>query len=305
MNQSTTKSYLAALLMSIIIGFSFLATKIGLQDGKPLEILAHRFTFAFIALVLLFVLGFFHFKLDKGELLKILPISFFYPITFFGLQILGIAKISTSEAAIIQATTPIITMTLAALFLNEKTNTRQKFFVLLSLSGVIYISLMKPLDGNSSSLFGIILLLFSSLGSAANMVLVRKMVPKYGFQKITTMGIVSGFLFFNGIYIIERVSTGQTSSYFRGVSHPSFLWSLLFLGVLSTLGSSLLANYALKGLEASRASIFTHLATIISILAGMVILNESLYGYQILGGLLIIIGVIGTNYYSNKSKKGS
>ena len=68
MKQSTTKSYLAALLMAIIIGFSFLATKVGLRDGKPLEILAHRFTFAFIALILLFIFGFFRFTLKKVNL---------------------------------------------------------------------------------------------------------------------------------------------------------------------------------------------------------------------------------------------
>ncbi len=303
MNKSTLKAYLAALLMAIIIGFSFLATKVGLRDGEPLEILAHRFTFAFIALIFLFIFGFFRFKLEKEEILKILPLSLFYPIIFFGLQILGIARVSTSEAAIIQATTPILTMILASFFLKESTNTLQKLFAFLSLFGMVYISLMKPMEGNSGNLLGIGLLLFSSLGSATNLILVRKLVPRYGFQKITSLGVLSGFLFFNGLYLAERIAKGQISTYFQGISHPPFLFSLLFLGILSTLGSSLLANYALRVLEASRTSIFNHLATVISILAGVILLQESIHDYQILGGILIIIGVIGTNYFSKKPLK--
>lgn len=194
-------------------------------------------------------------------------------------------------------------MILASVFLMERTNSSQKLFVLLSLIGVVYISLMKPTSGNSGSLLGFALLLFSSLGNAVNLVFVRKLVPKFGFQKITSIGILSGFIFFNGFYFVDLMRTEELSTYFQGISHPSFLFSLLFLGVLSTLGTSLLANYSLRGLEASRASIFNHLGTVISILAGVILLNESLYVYQILGGSLIIVGIIGTNYFAQKPQQ--
>lgn len=300
MQQSITKSYLAALLMAIIVGFSYLATKLGLRDGNPIEILAHRFTFALLGLIILFIFGFFRFKLEKGDFLKILPLSLLNPILFFGLQILGVARVATSEAGIIQASTPILTMMLASFFLKEKTNNLQKFFVFLSLFGVVYISLMKPMSGNPGSLLGVFLLFLSSLSNAINLVFIRKLVPKYGFQKITSIVIFSGFVFFNGLYLANKIIQGEVSTYFQGISHKPYLLSLLFLGVFSTLGSSLLANYALRSLEASRTSIFNHLATIISIFAGVIVLNETLHGYQILGGLFIILGVVGTNYFANK-----
>lgn len=303
MQQSITKSYIAALLMAIIVGFSYLATKLGLRDGNPLEILAHRFTFALIGLIILFIFGFFRFKLEKGEFFKILPLSILNPILFFGLQILGVARVATSEAGIIQATTPILTMILASFFLKEKTNIIQKFFVFLSLFGVVYISLMKPMSGNTGSLLGVFLLLFSSLSNAINLVFIRKLVPKYGFQKITSIVIFSGFIFFNGLYLVNKIINGEVNTYFQGMTHEPYLISLFYLGVLSTLGSSLLANYALRSLEASRTIIFNHLATIISILAGVIILNETLHEYQVLGGLFIILGVIGTNYFANKKIK--
>ncbi|NLB19958.1 MAG: DMT family transporter, partial [Clostridium sp.] len=212
MQQSITKSYLAALLMAIIVGFSYLATKLGLRDGNPIEILAHRFTFALLGLIILFIFGFFRFKLEKGDFLKILPLSLLNPILFFGLQILGVARVATSEAGIIQASTPILTMILASFFLKEKTNNLQKFFVFLSLFGVVYISLMKPMSGNPGSLLGVFLLFLSSLSNAINLVFIRKLVPKYGFQKITSIVIFSGFVFFNGLYLANKIIQGEVST---------------------------------------------------------------------------------------------
>ena len=189
MQQSITKSYLAALLMAIIVGFSYLATKLGLRDGNPIEILAHRFTFALLGLIILFIFGFFRFKLEKGDFLKILPLSLLNPILFFGLQILGVARLATSEAGIILASTPILTMILASFFLKEKTNNLQKFFVFLSLFGVVYISLMKPMSGNPGSLLGVFILILSSLNNAINLVIIRKKDTKYEFQKITSISL--------------------------------------------------------------------------------------------------------------------
>jgi drug/metabolite transporter (DMT)-like permease len=56
----------------------------------------------------------------------------------------------------------------------------------------------------------------------------------------------------------------------------------------------LLSNYALTRMEASRMSIFQHLSTVISILAGILFLDETLSPVQVLGAVLIVAGVMGT-----------
>ena len=59
-------------------------------------------------------------------------------------------------------------------------------------------------------------------------------------------------------------------------------------------------NYMLANLKAANASVFFNLATVISIIAGVVIMREHLYWYQIVGGVCIIVSVWGTNYYENR-----
>lgn len=296
MNQKTS-AYLAAVSMSVIIGFSFLANKVTLVTGSPWAVLAHRFTFSFLVLITLKGFGFFKFKLKKEEMISILPLSLFYPLLFFPLQILGLQRVFSSEAAIIQATTPLLTMLLASLILKEKTKPLQKIFMLISLSGVLYISLMKETDLTRGSLMGYMLLLLSSLSSAANIVLIRKKVRDHSFLKLTSVAITAGFIVFSTINIILHLADHRINEYFLPLMTPSFLMGVIYLGVLSTLGTSLLSSFALTRLEASRMSIFNHLGTVISILAGVLILKESLEGYQVAGAILIIIGVMGTNYY--------
>lgn len=298
--EKKTAAYLAALSMSIIIGFSFFTNKISLNTASPYAILAHRFSFAFLGLLVLKGLGFMKFKISKKEFLTILPLSLFYPLLFFSLQLLGLQRVFSSEAGIIQATTPLMTMILATVILKEKTARKQKIFMLISLTGVVYISLMKGAELSLTSLTGYVLLLLSSLSSAMNLVLIRKLVRNHSFIKLTTVAITTGFIIFNLVNLILHMNKGTVHTYFSPLRTPSFLLGVLFLGVLSTLGTSLLSNFALSRLEASSMSIFNHLGTVISIFAGVILLQEHLSYYQIIGAILIIIGVIGTNYFSKK-----
>lgn len=301
--EKKTTAYLAALSMSIIIGFSFFTNKISLNTASPYAILAHRFSFAFLGLLVLKNLGFLKFKMAKEEFMTILPLSIFYPLLFFSLQLLGLQRVFSSEAGIIQATTPLMTMILATVILKEKTTRKQKIFMLISLTGVVYISLMKGAELSVLSLTGYALLLLSSLSSAMNLVLIRKLVRNHSFMKLTSVAITSGFVIFNLVNLILHIIEGTLHSYFQPLRTPSFLLGVLFLGVLSTLGTSLLSNFALSRLEASRMSIFNHLGTVISIFAGVLLLQENLKYYQVIGAVFIIIGVIGTNYFGRSHRE--
>lgn len=114
------KAYMAAIGLALIVGFSFMITKLTIGTASPIETLAHRFTVSFLTLLIFILTGTIklHFKWDEVKIL--LPLSFFYPILFFSFQIYGLQYIASSEAGIIQATAPIMTMILAGLLLKEK-----------------------------------------------------------------------------------------------------------------------------------------------------------------------------------------
>jgi len=73
----------------------------------------------------------------------------------------------------------------------------------------------------------------------------------------------------------------------------------LYLGILSSVVAYFLANYTLSKIEASRSAVFANISTIVSIVAGVVVLHESFQVYHVIGSIMILVGVWGTNYYKS------
>ncbi len=81
-----------------------------------------------------------------------------------------------------------------------------------------------------------------------------------------------------------------------------FVLAILYLGILSSLGTSYLSNFALSKIEAAQMSVFSNVATLITIIAGVLFLQEAFHLYHLIGGIMIIIGVVGTNLVGSRSK---
>ncbi|MEC1260140.1 DMT family transporter [Bacillus swezeyi] len=299
MNKS---AYLAALLYAFIIGFSFFFIKLALTTAGPVDILAHRFTIAFLAALFPLLFGWVNIRLRFKDVLVILPLALFYPVMFFAFQVFGLVYTSSSEAGIIQAAIPIFTMILASYVLKERFTKRQFFFTVLSAAGVACIFFMKNADAGGSDLRGAALILLSALSSAGYNVLARKMTRTFSSLEITYVTICAGFLFFNGIAGVEHMANGTLAGFFTPYTDPVFLLAILYLGVLSSLATSFLSNYALSKIEAAKISMFNHLATLVTILAGILWLGETLEWFHFLGSVMIITGIIGATAIQSKKK---
>ncbi|EGO63872.1 DMT family transporter [Acetonema longum] len=287
------KAYAAAFLYALIIGFSFLFVKIALSAASPMDTLAHRFTISFAVASIPVLTGHIRLELNSRDLMTILPLAIFYPALFFAFQAFGLACASSSEAGIIQATVPIFTLILAAHFLKEYSTTRQKFATLVSVAGVVYIFAMKGAALELTNAKGMALILLSALSAACYSVLARKLTRRYSLPLLTYIMTAFGMIAFNGISVIQHFAGQTLADYFIPLASRNFFIAVLYLGVLSSLGTSFLSNYALSKMEAAKMSVFNNLATLITIFAGVVFLQERLEYFHIIGAVIIIIGVIG------------
>ncbi|GED57586.1 DMT family transporter [Brevibacillus formosus] len=299
------KAILAALLNAGITGLSFLFLKMALAVTNPVDTLAHRFTVAFIAASIPIVFGWIKLSIKPKDMLTIIPLAMLYPILFFTLQAFGLVYTTSSEAGIIQATVPIFTMIMAAFFLGESSTWLQKLSTLLSVGGVVYIFAMKGLGVSavSGSSIGTVLILLSAFSLAGYSVLARKMTKSFHYIDMTYMVALLGFLFFNGWSVIRHSAEGTLSTYFAPFASSAFIISIVFLGILSSLMTSFMTNFALSKMEASKLSVFNNLSTLVTIVAGVIFLQEQLAYYHLIGAVMIIIGVIGTNFLGAKIKK--
>ncbi|WP_394266889.1 EamA family transporter, partial [Anaerotignum sp.] len=90
------------------------------------------------------------------------------------------------------------------------------------------------------------------------------------------------------------------TAYKMVLQEPTAIFSVVYLGIFASVLAFFCMNYMLGKLPAANACIFNNMATVISIFAGILVLHEKMHWYQMVGGILIISGVWGTNYYEGK-----
>lgn len=295
--------YLAALLHNLITGLSFLFTKTALKHANPVDVLAFRFTTSLLALFIPVLFRRVQLKFRGKNLRQVVALALVYPITFFALQTFGLLHATSSEGGILLAITPIFTMILAAIFLKEKTTFLQQVSIILSVAGVLYIFIMKGAGLDPTETLGIFLLLLSAFVSAGYHILTRITIREFTATEISFMMTLLGFFFFNTLSLSGHAMAGSLQHLLALFSNLEFLLAVFYLGVLSSLVTSLLNNYLLANMEAAKVSVFGNLRTVFTIFAGVYFLKEPLFFYHVAGSFLIILGVIGANYARHQPKK--
>mgnify|MGYP003608042459 CR=1 FL=1 len=191
---------------------------------------------------------------------------------------------------------------MTALFLKEKSNFLQIISILLSVAGIVFILLKSGLEAGSNNLKGNLLILLSVVSIVIYYTLGRKINKNHNTLDITFFMTVTACIVFNLTAFFSHVQAGTINHFLEPLKKSSFLWSVIYLGVLSSFLTSFFSNYALTVIPASQVAIFNNLSPIITIFGGILFLQESLYAFQVLGGLLVLVGVVGTLAFREKNK---
>jgi drug/metabolite transporter (DMT)-like permease len=276
-----------------------LFTKLALQVADPIDTLAFRFTLAFIALSIPLRAGWIKLTHSRSRW-RLVPIGLLYPSAFFGFQAVGLTYTTSSEAAIFQATSPIFTLILASLLLRESASWIQKLAVLCSVGGVIFIAAMSGASVQDTDVWGMIWLLVSTVSLSLYSVLARLYREGYTAVEMSYVMLQTGCIGFGVLAIVRHALAGTMHTLLQPLTNPVFIASILYIGLMSSLLSSVMSNYLLARIEAYKMSLFVNLGTLLSIVAGIVFLHEVLAYYHIVGALLIIGGVLGA--HSRKKK---
>lgn len=304
-NKTQTKylPYLSGIGIAIIFGLSFMFTKDALSIYKPLELLSYRFALAALVLSLLVVLGIA--KVDfKGKPWKyLLVLSIFQPILYFIGETLGVRLTSSSEAGMMIALIPVVVTVLAVIFLGERPNTKQYISIFASVAGVIFILVMSGGFKIGGHFLGLLFLLGAVVSGGVYNILSKKYSKHFTPVEITFVMMWVGALAFNSAYFIQKLASHSSGKSFETLFTLAGAVPLIYLGVLSSIGAFFMFNYMLSKLPASNAAVFTNLVTVIAIMAGIIVKHESFYWYQMVGGLMIIGGVWGTNQFADKIKQ--
>ncbi|XMB65853.1 EamA family transporter [Mycoplasmatota bacterium zrk1] len=292
--------YISGLVFATIFGFSFMFSKIILGHITTMQLLAYRFLIAFIVFEVLRLLKIIKINFKGKRIMLLFYTASFQPVLYFILETYGLSLTQSSEAGMMIALIPIFVTILSALFLNEKPTKLQLITIFISVSGVFYINLMRQSSGEEVNYLGLILLLGAVISAAIFNTLSRRSSREFNSYELTYSMMLSGMIVFNGIAVFQGIAEGNLENYFMPLLNRSIIAPILYLSVVASICGFFLVNYSLSKLEAHVSSIFANIATIVSILAGTIILGESFYYYQIIGSVLIIAGVYGTVKFRRK-----
>lgn len=303
MYKSNFYPYLSGIGMASIFGFSFMFTSMGLDVISPMELIAYRFLTAALIVTLLWAFGFVKLNYRGKKAMPLVLLSLCEPVVYFIFETYGVKYTSSSMSGLMIALIPVAVTAFAILFLNERPTIYQLSFIILSVSGVVFIILMTGIDSHNTSLVGFIYLLGAVLSAGFYSILSRKSSLEFSPFEITFAMMWFGAVFFNLFDLFGRIINKNFDGYFTNLLDYRAFIPVLYLGILSSVVAYILNNFTLSKLPASQASVFANLTTIISIIAGVMIRHEAFYWYHVIGSVMILIGVWGTNYYS-KGEQG-
>ena len=285
---------LCTLVASLLYGLTFVFIKRIIGEVSVLTLLSGRFSLAFIIMTVLILTGVLKINLKGKPVRWLLLIALFSPALYFIFETLGIKMTTASESATITACIPIMTMVLSTLIIHEPPTKQQAVSIAGSVMGVIVIMLAKDISASFSPL-GYVLLGGAVVTDSMCSVLTRKFVEFTAAER-TYMMTFLGAVVFTAAASIEHITAGTFGEFIRlPFTNMDYLISIIYLGGVCSVAASMLSRTAIAYIGPNRATSFAGVATITSVLAGVMLLKESFTFLQGVGTLIIIIGAYTAN----------
>ncbi|MFI9587899.1 DMT family transporter [Streptomyces sp. NPDC052236] len=275
----------AVMAAALFWSSSYAVTKQVLEDVGPLSIGAIRFALAALLLGVMVRLNRHRPARPDARQRRQLYLSGFLGITvYFILENIGVDLSTASDASLIVATYPLMTMLLELVVFRARMPPLRVAGVLLATIGAFLVVRNGVQVGGSSRWLGDILLLLGGLAWAGYNVLGKRASAGQDAMSVTyyqTLAGAAGFLLASLLEAGDwRMPSATASSL------------LVYLAVACSVGGFLLYNYGLRRMASSVAVNILNLVPVFGVIGAVVINGESIRPAQAAGGVVIIVGVV-------------
>nr|MDT0660341.1 DMT family transporter [Micromonospora sp. DSM 115978] len=291
-------TYIALCAAAFFWGGSAIAGKLLLDSMLPASVTFSRFAGATVLLLVVCLAMRLRLRVTLREhaqfaLLGVVGVTLCYYFYFEGL-----ARSTAINAALAEATIPLVTLGLSVLARRERSNRWQTAGFIVSYLGVVLI--ITRLDwrvvAESRYNLGDLLLIASTLCFGLYNFLLRWFAPQ------ATSMVQTYYIFAYGSLALAPWLL-FTSGAVRDLGRlPGLPADLLIAAVFMCVGSSVLAyvffNHGIEKIGASKASSFINLVPVITIVLAIALLREIPSTAQIVGGVVVLVGV----YVANRAK---
>ncbi|WHH60779.1 DMT family transporter [Petroclostridium sp. X23] len=292
-NKALYSYYLASASAVLLWSASFIATKMAYETFAPIQLGAVRTFFAVILFGIIRRIIKNNEKIDKEDRIRVAVSGILGITLYFTIENIGVSMTSSSNAALIVASFPAVTTLLEFFIYHLRPTARKVLGIILALMGVAVLTQV-TIDSSSKSLLGNVILIGAGLVWAFYNFITREITNKYSAMTLTYYQMLVGAIFFVPFVIIEG-STWKMPS----ITSAS---ALIFLSVGCSVTAFLLYNLGLRKLSASVSVSLMNLVPVLGLIFSILILRETVFVIQVLGGIIVIIGVILSSVQKGEKK---
>jgi drug/metabolite transporter (DMT)-like permease len=295
--------YGACALAGCLWGTGFYWGRLALDEMSVEHMVLYRFLFACVGMAPLVLMNLGRFRLTGRELrLLLLSAAFGVPMQFL-LQFHGLARTTVSHASLMVGALPVMLAAAAALFAGERLDGIGWLALCGSTVGAALVVLgghRGPAAREVPSLAGDLLVVASLLVAIAWILLSKKLMESHSPPVVTAYTILAG----TGMLAVVVLGPWLCNPLLRPFTGCEFYpppfthvsptaWAALAIsGLLCTATTTLLWNWGIHHVPASRAGVFLNIEPALGSLLGVQLLGERLGPYAWAGGALILTAAI-------------
>ncbi|MFO7849486.1 MAG: DMT family transporter [Spirochaetia bacterium] len=280
----------AILFAAMCWGGDYIVVKDALTRISPLYLNGFRFLFAFLLMVLIFWKKFAH--IQKIEILGGL-ISGLSMFVGFAFLTVGMQYTDAGKAAFITAS--YVVMVPFILWIAYKIFPGKKSFLSTTICFIGIALIVFDPGGEFPFNLRDLLILISALGFAVNIVAIDYYVKRADPYNITIIEtLTAGTLSMIGGFILEPAPAAFSTE---------TVFSFLYIVLLGTLGTHMLANIAMKYTIATRASIMFNMEAVFAVVFAIIFLGDTLTPQMTAGFALVFVSVLITEIEFKKMFK--
>lgn len=251
-----------------------------------------------IAVVCLFPIVWWKERKLIPPLRSLLPL-FFMGVTgvalFQALQFMALEKTSASNVGLISTLNMFSIAAFSVLFLKEKLNSFQLLSMLISLFGVLLVlskgnvEMIRSLQFNEGDLYMITAVVMWGIYSVCS---------KWAMRSVTPMMSI----LYSGIFGLLILLPFNLSSFRVTNMDASFVQSILYTGLISTVVCMVLWNIGVNKLGPSTSGLFLNFNPVFTALLAFAFLGEKMNGLQAVGSIIVIAGCVLFSLFKSKPR---
>lgn len=265
-------------IVAVIWGSGFVASALALENYSAYQILALRFTLAFVVWLIINIKKLKKFSVTtmwRGSLLGV------FLFLAFAFQTVGLQYTTPSKNAFLTAVNVVIVPFLGFLIFRKKLPIKNIVGSFVTLIGIALLSLTSSLGGvNLGDILTLICAVFFALQIFSTDHFVKE--EETWVLMLLQMG-VAAFLSWMTLFITKtEVPTLQVTT----------MMPILYLGLISTLLAYFIQTLSQKKTTSSEAAIILSTEAFFGMISSVIILNEQISVNMLFGAILIFIGIL-------------